>query len=153
MGLNDSSKQLYCFILQNITPALLSALWRGCSVVSCLSFLEICVHICVTNFPHCITAMRRMTGAEWKVWIKQIFWWFLISCGYLFCELCLGCLPRCVACYKPWAKTSTRGYSMEKGRCIVPLLKFFFSHSYLLPVNSDMYRQMPERLSIINNIK
>lgn len=64
MGLNDSSKQLYYFTLQDITPALLSALLGGYSVVSCLFFLEICVHICVTNFPHCITALCRMTGAE-----------------------------------------------------------------------------------------
>lgn len=60
MGLNDSSEQLYCFTLQGLIPALLLALFRGCSVVSCLSFLEICVRICVMNFPRCIAGLSRM---------------------------------------------------------------------------------------------
>lgn len=77
-----------------------------------------------------------------------MFWQFLIGCGYLFCELLLGSLPWCaMSCNNPWAKTS---YSTEKGRqkSFVPLLKFF-SHSFLLPVNSDMYRQLSQRLSVI----
>lgn len=51
-------------------PTLVSALLRLCSLVSCLPLLETYIHVFVTNFLHCITAVSGMTGAEKRTEIE-----------------------------------------------------------------------------------
>lgn len=63
VDLNGIPKRLYYFVLQGSTPALLSTLLIGCSMVSCLPLLETCFCIFVINFLHCITSLSRMTEA------------------------------------------------------------------------------------------